>query len=116
MGLLGPCSVGTAVAPGPSTLKGASRKWAGIAPRASTIVLPSEERVERGDEGRKGSTIAEARGETEGCKVDGGCSHVPAGKRESLGDGKRIGSPLVTAVGMAEVLAGDSLGGNASGA
>jgi hypothetical protein len=116
MGLLGPCSAGTAVAPGPLTLKGASRKWAGIAPRASIIVLPSDERVERGDEGRGGSAkTAEARDETEERMV-GGCCHVSAGKRESLGDGKRIGSPLTAAVGMTEVLVGNCLGDGASGA
>lgn len=114
MGPLDPCSTGTAETPGPLTLKGASRRWAGIAPRASIIVLPSDERVERGDEGRGGTAIepilaAEARRETEEC-------HVSAGKRELLGDGKRIGSPLTAAVGMVEVLAGNCLGDNASGA
>lgn len=93
MGLLDPCSAGTAVTPGPSTLKGASRKWVGIAPRASIIVLPSDERVERGDEGRGGTIVPEARGETEEFMTDGSCCHVSAGKREELGDEERIGSP-----------------------
>jgi hypothetical protein len=117
MGPLDPCSAGTVVTPGPLTLKGASRKWVGIAPRASIIVLPSDERVERGDEGRGGTAIAaEARGETEECTVGDSCCHVSAGNRELLGDGKRTGSPLAAAVGMPEVLAGNCRGDNASGA
>ena len=117
MGLLGPCSAGTAATPGPLTLKGASRKWAGIAPRASIIVLPSEERVERGDEGRGGNAMAaEARGESGECIVGGSCCHVSAGKREFSGDGKRIGSPLAAAVGIAEVLGENCLGNDATGA
>ena len=101
--------------PGPLTLKGASRRWAGIAPRASIIVLPSDERVERGDEGRGGTAkAADARGETEEYMV-GDC-HVSTGKREPLGDEERIGSPLAAAVGMAGVLAGNCVGENASGA
>ena len=80
-------------------------------------MLPSDERVERGDEGRKGSANpAEAQGETEECKIGGGCCHVPAGKRVFLGDGKITGSPLVVAEGMAKVLAGNCVGDNASGA
>lgn len=115
--LLGPCSAGTEVTPGPLTLKGASRKWVGIAPRASIIVLPSDERVEIGDAGRGGSAIAaEARSEPGECMVGGGSCHVSAGKRELLGDGKRIGSPLAAVVGMAGVLAGNWLGNDASGA
>jgi hypothetical protein len=115
--LLGPCSAGTAATPGLLPLKGASRKWAGIAPRASIIVLPSDERVERSDAGREGSAIAaEARSEPGECMVGDGCCHVSAGKRELLGDGKRIGSPLAAAVGMAEVPAGNRLGNDASGA
>lgn len=93
-------------------LKGASRRWVGIAPRASIIVLPSDERVERGDEGRGRSTIvAEARGETKGRMIGSGCGHVSAGKKELLGDAERIGSPFIAA---AEVLVSDCLGENAS--
>lgn len=117
MGLLRPCSGGTAVTPGPLTLKGASRKWAGIAPRASIIVLPTDERVERGDEGRGGPVkAAEAPGETEECMGGGSCCHVSAGKRGLLGDGERIGSAMAAAVGMVEALAGNGSGNNASGA
>lgn len=83
-------------------------------------MLPSDERVERGDEGRKGSVIPakvqEVRGEIEECKVGGGCCHVSAGKREFLGGGKITGSPLVAVEGMAKVLAGSCVGDNASGA
>ncbi len=92
MGLLGPCAVGSAVTLGPLALKGASRKWAGIAPRASTIVLPSDERMETGD------------------------SHVSVGKKELSGDRERIGSPFIAAVGMTEVLVCNCLGENPSGA
>jgi len=95
-------------------MKGASRKWVGIAPRASIIVLPNDERVERGDEGRGGSEIAtEARGETEERSVGGSCGHISAGKKVLSGDPERIGSPFIAAVG---VLAGSCLGKIASGA
>ncbi len=114
MGPLGPCKAGTAVTPGLLTMKGASRKWVGIAPRASIIVLPNDERVERGDEGRGGSEIAtEARGETEERSVGGSCGHISAGKKVLSGDPERIGSPFIAAVG---VLAGSCLGKIASGA
>ncbi len=117
MGLLGPCAVGSAVTLGPLALKGASRKWAGIAPRASTNVLPSDERMETGDEGRGGSAIAaEAGGEIEERKDGGGCSHVSVGKKELSGDRERIGSPFIAAVGMTEVLVCNCLGENPSGA
>jgi hypothetical protein len=64
---MGPRGPWAGVTPGPLTLKGASRKWPGIAPSASIIVLPSEERVERRDEGRQmsGMMVAEPGSEAE---------------------------------------------------
>lgn len=59
---------------------------------------------------------SEALGETGECMVGDSCCHVSAGKRESLGEGKRIGSPLAAAAGMAGVLSGNCLGENAAGA
>jgi hypothetical protein len=78
-------------------------------------VLPSDERVERGDEGRGGSTIVgEARGEE--YMAGDGCGHVSSGKKELSGDAERTGSPLIAAVGVADVPASECLGENVNGA
>jgi hypothetical protein len=114
----GLCKLGTALSPTPArlTLKGASRKCAGIAPSASVIVLPIDEREDSGDGGRARSAMAaDARGETGECMVGGGLGHVAAERMEPLRDNLEE-SPSECNAGTARVSVISLLGGYVNGA
>lgn len=107
--------MGTVVTPAQLALKGASRKWAGIAPSASTIVLPSDEREDRGEGGRQRSAMAaDARGETGEYMVGGGLGHVSADRMEPVRDDLSE-SPSVNAAGTVGVSVIRSFGGYTNG-
>lgn len=71
------------------------------------MVLPSDERTERGDEGREGSAVVANTG-GEGM-VSGGFGHVSAEKMEPVGDVDTIDSISKAALGTVRPSSGGLL-------